>query len=164
MPEVSIYVAIVSAGAAVLGAAVSPISTSYQNVRQARRDRMERRETEIRQACTGLIRSARDLGVAVANNHAYQGEDIGSRLERVRQLAADAALHADSVALLVPQELASCAAELAAAVGRLAGAAEANIDSRVRRSIRDPDFTELNHCIVDFSKQAAKYMADKFSG
>jgi len=73
MPDVSLYVAVITGGAAVLGAAVSPVSTAYQNSRQAVRDRAERRETAVRQACTGLLGSARDLRVQVANTAAYHG-------------------------------------------------------------------------------------------
>ena len=73
MPDVSLYVAVITGGAAVLGAAVSPVSTAYQNSRQAVRDRAERRETAVRQACTGLLGSARDLRVQVANTVAYRG-------------------------------------------------------------------------------------------
>jgi hypothetical protein len=163
MPEVSIYVAVIAGGAAVFGAAVSPLSVAYQNSRRSAQDRRERRETEIRQACTGLLKAARDLRVQVANNHAYQGDEIPSRLERVRELAADAASSADSVLLLLmPREVSDSAGRLTAAVDRLAETAEANIDSNVRMSIRSPNFTELDACVADFSRLAADYIARTF--
>jgi hypothetical protein len=163
MPEVSIYVAVITGGAAVFGAAVSPLSVAYQNSRQSARDRRERRETEIRQACAGLLKAARDLRVQVANNHAYEGDEIPSRLERVRELAANAASYADSVLLLLmPVEVADSAGRLTAAANGLAETAEANIDSNVRMSIRSPDFTGLDACIADFSRLAANYIAKTF--
>jgi hypothetical protein len=162
MPDVSIFVAIIAGGGAVLGAAVSPLSLAYQNSRQSEQNRRERRETETRQACTGLLKAARDLRVQVANNHAYQGNDISSRLERVRQLAADAASFTDSVLLLVPTDVSDSARRLTVTVSRLAETAEANIDSDVRMSIRSPDFSAVDECIVDFSKRVAAYMAKAF--
>jgi hypothetical protein len=165
MPEVSIFVAVIAGGAAVFGAAVSPVSMAYQNAKRSARDRRERRETEIREACAGLLKAARDLRVQVANNHAYQGNEITSRLERVRQLAADAASYADSVLLLLmPVEVINSAGRLTAAVGTLAQTAEANIDSNVHMSIRSPDFTDLDDCIKDFSEQAANCLTRMFGG
>jgi hypothetical protein len=158
MPDVSLYVAVITGGAAVLGAAVSPVSTAYQNSRQAVRDRAERRETAVRQACTGLLGSARDLRVQVANTAAYHGAEMASRLEQVRQLDADAASHADDVALLVPVGVAESAARLADAVSRLTAWAEANFKSDLGASIREPDFTDLNERIADFSAQAVGYL------
>jgi hypothetical protein len=165
MPEVSIFVAVITGGAAVFGAAVSPVSMAYQNAKRSARDRRERRETEIRQACAGLLKAARDLRVQVANNHAYQGNEIPLRLEQVRQLAADAASYADSVLLLLmPVDVINSAGRLTAAVSRLVETAEANIDSNVHMSIRSPDFTELDDCIKDFSKLAANCLTRMFGG
>lgn len=150
MPQVSIYVAVIAAGAAVLGAAVAPVSAAYEKVRQAARDRAQQRETTVRQACVDLLRAARDLRVQVANTAAYHGTEMGARLERVRQLDADAASHADEVALLVPVSVAESAARLASAVRALAMAAQANVRPQIAASIREPDFAELDACIEDF--------------
>jgi hypothetical protein len=158
MPDVSLYAAAVAGAAAVLGAAVSPVSTAYQNARQAVRDRAERRETATRQACMDLLGSARNLRVQVADLAAYHGSEMGSRLERMRQLDADVASHADNVAMLVPVDLAESAATLAAAVDLLSASAQANVKSDLGASIRDPDFTELNACIADFSTRAVRYL------
>jgi hypothetical protein len=158
MPQVSLYVAAITAAAAVLGAAVSPVSAAYQNSRQSVRDRAERRDAAVRQACVDLLRSARDLRVQVANTAAYHGAEMGSRLERIRQLDADAALHADEVALLVPASIADSAAMLAAAVSRLAKSTQANVKSELAASIREPDFTELDGCIADFSARVVDYV------
>jgi len=158
MPQVSLYVAITTAVAAVLGASISPVSTAYQNARQAVRDRAERRDTAIRQACVDLLRSARDLRVQVANTAAYHGTEMGARLERVRQLEADAASHADEVALLVPADIAESATKLARATAQLAASAQANVRNELSASIREPNFNELNDCITDFSARVVTYV------
>jgi hypothetical protein len=158
MSQISLYVAITTGAAAVLGAAISPVTTAYQNARQAVRDRAERRDIAIRQACVDLLRSARDLRVQVANTAAYHGTEIGARLEQVRQLDADAALHADEVALLVPAGIAESAAKLARAAGQLAAAAQANVRTELSASIREPSFTELDDCITDFSARVVTYV------
>jgi hypothetical protein len=158
MPQVSLYVAAITAAAAVLGAAVSPVSTAYQNARQAVRDRAERRDSAVRQACVDLLRSARDVRVQVANTAAYHGAEMGSRLERIRQLEADAAVHADEVALLIPVSVANSAAMLTGAVSRLTASTEANVKHELGASIRQPDFTELDGCIADFSTRVVNYV------
>lgn len=150
MPQVSIYVAVIAAGAAVLGAAVAPVSTAYEKARQVVRDRAEQRATAVRQACIDLLRAARDLRVQVANTAAYHGNEMGARLERMRQLDADAASHADEAALLLPVAVAESAVQLARAVSALATSAQANVRPQFAASIREPDFTELDACIEDF--------------
>jgi hypothetical protein len=150
MPQVSIYVALIAAGAAVFGAAVAPVSAAYEKARAAVRDRAEHQESVVRQACINLLRAARDLRVQVANTAAYHGSEMGARLERVRQLEADAASHADEVALLLPVSVAEAAARLSSAVSALATAAQANVKPQFAASIRAPDFAELDACIEDF--------------
>jgi hypothetical protein len=150
MPQVSIYVAVIAAGAAILGAAVAPVSTAYEKARQAVQDRAEQRETAVRKACMDLLRAARDLRVQVANTAAYHGSEMGARLEQVRQLDADAASNADEVALLLPVTVAESAARLARTVSTLATAAQANVMPQFAASIREPDFAELDACIEDF--------------
>jgi hypothetical protein len=154
MPQVSLYVAVITAAAAVLGAAVSPLSTAYQNSRQAVRDRAERHDTAVRRACVGLLRTARGTRVHAANTAAYHGVEMGSRLERMRELAGEAASQADEVVLLVPAGVADSATTLASAVRRLATATQDNV--RFDASIRDPDFSELDGCIEDFSARVVE--------
>ena len=157
MADVSIYVAVISASAAILGAAVSPLSTAYQNARTAGRDRQERHKTATREACKGLLQASTDLRTLVQNTHDYHGEEMGSRLAQVRQDAADARTHAFSIALLEPQALADPAMELAAAAGSLAVATAQNTDLAMGVSIRAPDFSELDACIAAFSKRAVDF-------
>jgi hypothetical protein len=156
MADVSIYVAVISASAAILGAAVSPVSTAYQAHRQARRDRQERRETSAHRAFLQLLRAAADLRTQAANNHEYHGEEMAARLARVREHAADVGVHAISIALLAPP-LADPAGRLAEAAGRLAATAAENTDLAMGVSIRAPDFGELDACVAAFSKAAVDY-------
>jgi hypothetical protein len=157
MADVSIYVAVISASAAILGAAVSPLSAARQVSVQAKRDREERRETALRQACMDLLRAAADLRTQVANNHEYHGNETPARLAQVRQHAADAGVHAVSIALQAPQALADPARRLAAAADRLAVATAENTDLDMGVSVRPPDFTELDTCVEAFSKLAVEH-------
>jgi hypothetical protein len=125
MTDVSIFVPVITAAAAILGAAISPVTTVFQSSRQARQ---ERQETAGRQACIELLRAAVDLRALVANNHDYHGDEMAARLAQVRQYAADARVHAFNIALLAPKRLADSAADLAAATGRVAVAAAENTD------------------------------------
>jgi hypothetical protein len=157
MADVSIYVAVISASAALLGSAIVPVSTAHQVRVQARRDRQERRETALRQACMDLLRAAADLRTQVANNHEYHGNEMAARLAQVRQHAADAGVHAVSIALQAQPRLADPARRLAEAADRLAVATAGNTDLAMGVSVRPPDFTELDACVEAFGNSAMTY-------
>jgi hypothetical protein len=154
MPDVSVYVAVVSAGAGVAGAAIPQIAFVVRDVRQAERDRHERRAEAKRKACLDLLRSAGELRTQVANAAQYHGDEMGTRLADIRKYAAAAQLHAVNVALLAPRKLAEPAQRLAAAASRLAAAAADGTDLRVNEMIRPPDFTELDETFTTFQKIA----------
>jgi Mn2+/Fe2+ NRAMP family transporter len=145
---------VISAAAAILGAAVSPVTTVFQSSRRAQQERQERQETARRQACIELLRAAVDLRALVANNHDYHGDEMAARVAQVRQYAADARVHAFNIALLAPRRLAHSAGELAAATGRVAVATAADTDLGMGVSVRAPDFARLDACIDDFTSQA----------
>jgi hypothetical protein len=158
MADVPVYVAVITASSALLGAAISPVSTALQNARQAKRDRAERHETALRDACVDLLRAAGGLRDQVANNHDYQGGgEISDRLDRVRKYATDARVHAVRIALLEPHSLAEPAKRLAQAAGQLAVAAAASTDMTIRMSNLLPDFGELDTCMNAFSERAVGY-------
>ena len=157
MSDVSIYVPVISAAAAILGAAVSPVTTVYQSYRQAQRERQERHETEARDACTALLGSAAQLRTQVANNHEYHGEEMGARLAQVRKHADEARTHAFSIALLMPRTVAEPAGHVAAAALRLVKTTVANTDLAMGASVRAPDFDELDRAIDVFTNQAVNY-------
>jgi hypothetical protein len=159
MADVSIYVPVISASAAILGAAVSPVSTVYQQARQARFARREQHATEVRQECIQLLRAVLDLRARVENNCDYHGDQMAARLAGVRQNAADAGVHATSIALLAPRKLANSASELAAAGVRLAASAAKNTDLKLGACVGPPDFGELDGCIMNFRDEAVAVYA-----
>jgi len=166
--SVSVYVAIISASAAILGAAVSAVSIAYQNARQAERDRQLRREEqrqrhreEARSACLDLLRAAVDLRTQVENNEDYQGEEMRARLSRVRKYASDAALHAVLIGTIEPHVLADVADRLAKAARNLASAAAESTSLEMNMSTEVPDLGELNDCIEAFSRKAVAFARDE---
>jgi hypothetical protein len=154
MADVSIFVPVISAAAAILGAAVLPVTTVFHSSHQARQERFERHDMAGRQACIELLRAAVDLRALVANNHDYHGDEMAARLAQVRQYAADARVHAFNIALIAPQRLADSARELAAATDGVAVAAAKDTDLSMGVSVRAPDFARLDACIADFTKRA----------
>jgi hypothetical protein len=150
MADVSIYVALISAAAGVGGATIAQLTTALRDSREAKRDRQERQAEATREACIKLLRAVGDLRTQVANNHSYHGVEMGARLERVREFAAAAQLHAVRVSLLVPEHLAELADLLAAAASDLAEwtAQSTNLDEG--SMIRTTDFRELDDRIRAF--------------
>jgi hypothetical protein len=154
MADVSIFVPVISAAAAILGAAISPVTTVFQSHQQAKQQRQEQHDTARRVACIELLRAAVDLRAAVANNQDYHGDEMAARLARVREYAADARVHAFNIALLAPRRLADSAGELAAATGRVAVAVAEDTNLSMGVSVRAPDFARLDACIADFTSRA----------
>lgn len=151
---------IISAGAAVLGASVSPVAAAYHTLRQSRHSRAYEHETAVREACASLFRATRDLRAQVANNHAYHayhGADMGARLERVRELDADVAVHAARVAMLESGQLGDAATEVAEVVGRLIAATEAKTKIEKGISAEEPNFEELDSSLAAFRSRAVNY-------
>lgn len=162
MADASIYVPVISASAAILGAAISPVSNYFQYSRQAKRDREEQYDTALRAACVDLLRAVGELRDQVASNHEYRGGDeMGARLAQMRQYVTAAKLHAVSIALLAPRALAEPAEQLAKAADRLGAAAAESTDPRARASNRAPDFRELETSIVSFSEAAVAHARRK---
>jgi hypothetical protein len=155
MADIStIVVAAITASAALFGAAISPLSTTYQNVRQAERDRRERRATELRQACTDLLATVTELRTNVVNNLDYHGPEMNARLAHVRQLAGQARTYAFTIALLAPHPLAVAGTELAAAADDVAKAAAANTDLSMGSCVRPTDCAELDARTDAFCERA----------
>lgn len=152
MADVSIYVALITAGAGVFGAAIPQVSMVFRDVRKDKRDRRDRQAAETRQACVDLLQAVGELRTQVANNRTFQGEPVlmGERLEEVRRHAAAARVYATSVAMLVPDRLAEPADRLAAAAGSLADATEQHTDLGLGRLPVDPDYRDLDACVDAF--------------
>jgi hypothetical protein len=153
---------VISASAALLGAAITPVTTAYQHSRQAKRDREDQHDAALREACVDLLRAVGDLRDQVANNHDYPGGDeMSARLAQVRQHVTAAKVNSVSIALLAPQALAEPADQLAKAADRLGVTAAKSTDRRVRASNRAPDFGELDVCTATFCMQAVNYARGK---
>jgi hypothetical protein len=164
MADTPIYVAVITASAAILGAAVSAFSIAFQNARNAERDRRQRHEEqqqrhaeEARTACMDLLRAAIDLRNQVENNQDYQGEEMRSRLAQVRRHASDAALHAVLIGTIEPEVFAASADGLAKAARRVALAAAENTNLEMKMSNEVPDLRELSECIDVFSSKTVAY-------
>jgi hypothetical protein len=144
MSDVSIYVALISGLAGVAGATVSQVTTAFREGRQAKRDRQEKHEEAKRRACEELLRAVGNLRTQVANNYTYHGEEMGTRLERVRNYAAAAQLHAVGVSLLAAESLAMLADVMAKAANSLAEWAVENTNLEQGSMIREPNFRDLD--------------------
>lgn len=159
MADVSIYVALIAASAGVVGAAVSPFGLAFKEGRQAKRDRAERHETAVRQACVDLLNAAGNLRMQVSNNRGFRGDRnaMSARLEAVRGYASATALHAASVSLL--------ADNLTDSASRVADAAKTYADATVKLTdldegwmVDDPGHNELDDAIKDFRRSAIEIM------
>lgn len=160
MTDIPLWVPIISAGAAVLGASVAPVAAAYHTLRQSRNSRAYEHESAVREACTSLLRAALDLRVQLANNHAYHayhGTDMGARLERVRELDADVAVHAAQVAMLESGQLGDSATDVAGTVGRLIASTEAKTKLEKGVSAGEPNFGELDASLGAFRTRAVDY-------
>jgi hypothetical protein len=153
MADVSIYVAVIAGSAGILGG----LPPYVQATIKARRKRQERHQDAVRQECVGLIRAAWDLRTMIKNNHEYHGDEMGERLAKVRERAADAAVYSAAIAALAPGPLADAAARLASAAQQLAEQASANTDLDMGRSIRAPECGDLESRITKFTEATAAY-------
>jgi hypothetical protein len=154
MADVSIYVAVISAGAGIIGATLSQVTAAVQDGRRAERDRRDRLADARHRACVRLLRTVLNLRVRVANIQDYHGEDMAGRLAEIRECAATAEAEAVSVALMVAPELAGMADQLASAAARLATAAIENASLQLGASTRAPDFSELDDRVAAFKALA----------
>ncbi len=156
----TIYItAVISAAAAILGASVTPITTIYQNARHACRERQAQHESAVRDACIELLRAAWDLRTMAANSHEYHGEEMGARLAEIRARAAAASMRWVLIATLAPGDLGNPANRVGMAAEHLAVERASNTDLDRGRSIRDPEFDEMDSCIKDFSERVVAYFS-----
>jgi hypothetical protein len=154
MTNVPLYTAVISGCAAVVGAAIPTVSVMTQGLFQAKRDRRDRIEAEMRQAAVQLLQAAENLRAQVAGNHDYHGPEMGARLALVRAYAAKARIQSLHLSLMATHRLAESAGELADAAARLEQAAEAttNVDQGVSSEL--PGFGELEARIAAFKAEA----------
>jgi hypothetical protein len=162
MTDVSIYVAVITAGAGIIGAAVPYTTTLIRDERKAERRGRERYARAARAACVELLRAAEELRILTETIGTYRGDASGmrARVAEVKRAAGATRLHAASVSLQAPgkldvpaQKVADAATELADEVVR-----DTNLDQGVL--VDDPDVSKLAGCIGDFRNAAVGYFRD----
>jgi maltooligosyltrehalose synthase len=159
MTDVSIYVAIITAGAGVAGAAISQVATVIRDVRQSERERQERSATTTREACVALLRAAGELRTLAENIRSYRGDanKIRERVEDARSRAEATQVHAVDVGMQAPDGLAEPADEVASAASALADDVARCTDLNQGVVIGNPDVTKLVECIDAFRHAAVRY-------
>lgn len=162
MTDVPIYVAVITAGAGLIGALIPQAALVMREVRQAEKDRRERFATATRDACVDLLREAGELRTLVENIRSYRGDASGmrGRVEEVLNHAEATRLHAASVSLLIPARLAAPADKVATAASALAEDVVQNTNLDRGVSIGFADTRALHACITDFRNEAVKYVGE----
>jgi hypothetical protein len=154
VPEVSLYVAVITAAAGVVGAAAAQIPGVVRDIRLAGQERRERNAGHRVQACLDLLSAAGDLRTQVRNASQYHGEKMGDLLAEIRKSAAAVQLHAARVELLMPKALAAPADQLAEAAEKFADAAVTATDMAHGQMTREPERTEFDQATETFREQA----------
>ena len=159
MTNVPIYVAMITAAAGIIGAAIPQVTTLIRDVRQAERDRRERSTGAIRDACIELLRAGGELHILVASLSNYRGDTSGmrARVDQVRSQAEATRLYAASVGLQAPDSLTGPAEKMAIAASGLADEVVRNTDVDQGVTVGNPYTSELSDCINNFRDEARKY-------
>jgi hypothetical protein len=159
MVDVPIYVAIITALAGIVGAAIPQIAIVIRDVRQAERDREERSATATRDACVALLRAAGELRNLAEGWRSYRGEAnaVLARVAQVRSLAEATRLHAVNVSMQVPDKLGPPADKVADAASALVDNVVQNTELNQGVVLGDPDVAGLVACIAAFRDEAVSY-------
>jgi hypothetical protein len=159
MADVPIYVAIITAAAGIIGAAIPQAAVVIRDVRQAERDRRERSGAATREACVALLRAAGEVRTLTESIRGYRGAAPGmrERVEEVRRAAEATRVHAAEVSMQAPGTLAGPADQVAGAASDLADDVVRSTDLNQGVLIGDPDVTKLVERIAAFSREAVRY-------
>jgi len=162
MTDVPIYVAMITAGAGIIGAVVPLTATLIRDVRQAERDRRERYTTAGRAACVELLRAAGEVRILTETLGTYRGDANGmrARVAEVQREAGATRLHAASVSLQAPGRLAAPAQEVADAATDLAAEVVRNTNLDHGVLVGDSDVGKLADRIAGFRNEARDYFKD----
>lgn len=159
MPEVSLYVAIVTAGTSVVSSAVPlVIGWARESGRDKRAEAKElmRKHAEVvgdrRGQCVNLLRLARNFRVLMENAYDSRGPVLDPRVEQVRQSVADIAAQADEVEFNVP-EAGTAAVSLVDEARKLASTAEEKNREHGTSLVPD-DFTKFDDRLEAFKNSA----------
>ena len=161
MADVPAYVAIITAGAGIVGATIPQVITVIRDVRQAERDRRERVASATRKACVSLLRASGEVRTLTESIRSYRGEPNGmrDRVDEVRRRAEETRVHAAKVGMLAPARLAGPADQLASAASDLADDVVRNTNLDQGFLIASPDVSKLVECITAFRSAAVDYAA-----
>jgi hypothetical protein len=156
MADIPIYVALITAGTALLGALIPQSWIVFREIKQRERDRRDRFVDQARGACLDLLRASGALSAHVKNMNSYRGDRNGlcTRLEEARGYLADIQLHAASVGMAAPGTLTEPARQLAAVAERLTGALEEVTDLDNAEMLDQPDTGPLDKSISAFRDRA----------
>jgi hypothetical protein len=159
MADVPLYVAVITAGAGIVGAAIPQAGILLSDFRRANRDRRDRSDAAAQNSCIEMLRASSTLSVNVENLCTYRGNPDGlrSRLEEVRKDLADTRLQAVSVGMLAPSPLTEPAEQLAEAAGRLVEVVQTSFDVNRSVMVGEPDVGPLNALISVFRTEAVRH-------
>ena len=161
MVDVPLYVALITAGAGIIGATIPQVASVIRDVRQAERDRRERFTIMTRDACVALLRAAGEVRTLTESIRSYRGNADGmrARVEEVRSRAEATRVHAAEVSMQVPARLAEPADQVASAASALADDVVWNTDLNQGVLVGDPDVSKLVESIAVFRHAAVEYAA-----
>jgi hypothetical protein len=156
MADVPIYVALITAGAGLMGALVPQAWIVFREIRQRERDRQDQYVAQARGACLELLRACGTLSAHVKNMNSYRGDRNGlfNRLEQVRGDLADVQLHAASVGMAAPSTLTEPARQLAAAAESLTNSVEEVTDLEHAQMFDRPRTASLDDLTSAFRDKA----------
>lgn len=156
MTDIPIYVALITAGAGLLGAMIPQSWIIVREIRQQEHDRKDRYVAEARGACLDLLRASGGLSAHVRNMNTYRGDSNGlrTRLEEARGYLADIQLYAASVGMAAPGTLTELAVQLAAMAEGLTQAVEEITDPDNAEMLARPDTGPLDELISAFRDRA----------
>lgn len=156
MPQVSLYVALITAAAGIVGAVAAQIPGIFRDIRLADKERRERNADKRVQACLDLLSAAGDLRTQVMSAAQYHGEKMGDLLAEIRKSVVTVQLQAARVELVMTRNLAGPADQLAKAAEKFADAAVAGTDMVHKEMVRVPEAAELDSATETFREQAVK--------
>lgn len=159
MPDVPLYVVIVTAGTSVVSSAV-PLLVGWARdtgrEKRAETKELTRKQSEVagdrRELCIKLLSLARHFRVLMENAYDSRGPILDPNVEQVRQSVADIASQADKVEFNVPKAGAA-AVSLADEARNLALTAEEK-NREHGSSLVSGDFTKFDDCLETFKDSA----------
>jgi hypothetical protein len=166
MPDVLLYVAIITAGTSVIWGAVPLVigwAKDAGREKRAEAKQLTREQKELvedrRELCVNLLSLARHFRVQMENAYDSRGPVLDPTVEQVRESVADIASQADKVEFNVPKA-GTAAVSLADEARKLALTAEEK-NRELGSSLVSSDFRKFDDCIEAF-KDSARSALEEF--